>query len=113
MDSILNSIKKLLGIEEMDTSFDPEIIIYINSVFVKLKQLGVGPATGFSIADKDKKWDDYLGPDEKVGDIQTYMYIKVRLIFDPPATSFAIEAMERMATESEWRIQVDRDVATS
>lgn len=113
MDSILNSIKKLLGIEDTDTSFDSEIIIYINSVFVKLKQLGVGPTTGFSITDKEAKWDDYLGPDEKVGDIQTYVYMKVRLIFDPPATSFAVEAMERMATESEWRIQVDRDTTTS
>lgn len=109
MDSILTTIKKLLGIEEDYTQFDPDIIVYINSVLVSLKRLGVGPATGFSITDKSKTWTDYLGPDIMPGDIQSYMYLKVRLVFDPPSSSSLIDAIERQIKELEWQIQIDFD----
>lgn len=109
-ESILTSIKKLLGIEEDYINFDTDIILYINSVFVTLKQLGAGPIDGYSISDKTAKWSDYLGTDSKLNDIQTYMYMKVRLVFDPPSTSFGIDSLRKMITEAEWRIQVERDI---
>jgi hypothetical protein len=109
MDSILTSIKKLLGPGEEQVEYDTDIIIYINSALVSLKRLGVGPSTGFSIADKTATWTDYLGPDIKPGDIQTYIYLKVRLVFDPPSSSSLIDAIERQIKELEFQIQVNFD----
>jgi len=100
--SILTSIKKLLGMEEEYIHFDTDIIIHINSVFRKLTDLGVGPAAGFSIQDKTTTWTDYLGTNVNFEDVKTYMYLKVKLIFDPPATSFVIESMNRQIAEYEW-----------
>lgn len=107
MNSILTTIKKLLGIEEEYTHFDSDIIVYINSAFTRLKQLGVGPENGFSITDPTTLWSDYIGEDTTFGDIQSYIYLKVRLIFDPPTSSFAVEAIERQIKELEWCISVD------
>ena len=105
MDSILTSIKKLIGIAEDYTQFDADIIMHINSVFMSLNQLGVGPTAGFSIADKSKTWKDYLGSDEvKLEAVKSYIYLKVRLMFDPPASSVVVEAIERNRAELEWRI---------
>jgi hypothetical protein len=109
MDSILTSIKKLLGPSEEQTEYDSDIIIYINSAFASLKRLGVGPVTGFSISDKSTTWTDYLGPDIKPGDIQSYIYLKVRLIFDPPSSSPLIDAIEHQIKELEFQLQVDFD----
>ena len=107
MESILTSIKKMLGIEEIYEHFDPEIIVYINSVFMNLNQLGVGPETGFSIIDKIQTWTDYFGVDAYLEAVKSYIYMKVRLIFDPPSNAFVLEAMERQITEIEWRINVE------
>ena len=104
MNSILTSIKKLLGPEEDDTQFDGDIIIHINSVFMILNQLGVGPAAGFSIVDKSKTWTDYLGAEANVEAVKSYIYLKVRLIFDPPFAASLIEAIERQIAELEWRL---------
>lgn len=104
--SILTSIKKLIGIEEEDENFDTDVIIHINSVFMKLNDLGVGPAEGFSIQDKTKTWTDYLGANTNLEAVKTYMYLKVKLIFDPPTTSFVIEAINRQIAEYEWHLNL-------
>lgn len=109
-DSILLSVKKMLGIPPEYEQFDPEIIIHINSVFSILTQLGVGSDEGFSIKDSTASWSDYIPEGKAVEDIKTYMYLKVRLIFDPPQSSAAIDAMKQLASEFEWRINVGVDV---
>ena len=106
MESILTSIKKLLGISEDDTSFDPDIIMHINSVFMVLRQLGVGPVEGFSIEGEDSVWSDYLSDNALIQSVKTYMYMKVRLIFDPPTNSAMIDSMNRLIDEFEWRLNV-------
>ena len=104
MLSILTSIKKLLGVEEDDTHFDTDIIIHINSAFFILQQLGLGPETGFIIEDKTAEWTDIIGSRIDVEAIKTYIYIKVKLVFDPPPTSYGVEAFERSITQTEWRL---------
>lgn len=113
-DSILTSIKKLLGIEESYEHFDPDIIMHINSVLAILIQLGVGPSGGFSISDKSSTWGDFLGSDAtNLDGVKTYVYIKVRLIFDPPVTAAAIDSMNRLVNEFEWRLNVTAETPTS
>jgi hypothetical protein len=108
--SILTSTKKVLGLSESYTAFDLDILIHINSVFSILSQLGVGPAGGFSIEDESAEWEDYIDTDTELYNmVKTYVYLKVRLLFDPPATSFAIGAFENQAKEYEWRISALRE----
>lgn len=107
MDSILNSIKKLLGISSDETHFDPDIIMHINSVFSILCQLGVGPSTSFSIQDENANWDDFTEEYANYNDVKTYMYLKVKLLFDPPLNSSVLSAMERQISELEFRLSVD------
>lgn len=109
MDSILTSIKKLLGIAEDYTNFDTDIIIHINSVFSILTQLGVGPSEGFSISDANGVWSDFINDSTKIELVKTYIYLKVRLIFDPPQSSSVIDAMNRTISELEWRLNVAVD----
>ena len=110
MESILTSIKKLLGIAEEYEHFDNDIIMHINSVFMILTQLGVGPSTGFVITDSSASWDDFLPEGgEKLQAVKTYMYMKVRLMFDPPTSSAVMESMNRMINELEWRLNVAVD----
>lgn len=108
MDSILTSTKKLLGIEADYTHFDTDIIIHINTVLMTLTQIGVGPAGGFAITGADEKWSDFLPEAEliKLQAVKTYLYLKVKLIFDPPLSSSVMEAMNRKADELEWRLNV-------
>lgn len=106
MESILTSIKKLLGIPEEYTAFDQDVIIHINSVFMILTQLGVGPSTGFSITDEDDTWDDYASDQTKIELVKSYIYLKVKLIFDPPTSSAAIDSINRQISEFEWRLNV-------
>ena len=95
MDSILISIKKLLGITEEYKQFDPDIIIHINSVFLTLKQLGVGPEKAFAITGEYETWDQFLPEDNPNFEaVKSYMHIKVKLLFDPPTSSAVIEAMK-------------------
>lgn len=103
MESILTSIKKLLGPEEDYDHFDTDIIIHINSALMFLNQLGVGPKEGFSIKDKSSVWTDFV-PEKNVEAIKTYVYLKVRLVFDPPQSGFLITAIEKQIAELEWRI---------
>ena len=106
MESILTSIKKLLGITEEYDQFDPDIIMYINSVFMILTQLGVGPAEGFSIEDDTAVWTDFIQDVKKLESVKTYIYLKVKLAFDPPLSSAVIESMNRLINELEWRLNV-------
>lgn len=110
MESILTSIKKLLGITEDYTHFDTDIIIHINSVFMILNQLGIGPANGFSISDKFATWTDFLPEDNKNFEaVKTYIHLKVKLIFDPPMSSAVMEAMKQMISELEWRLNAEAE----
>lgn len=109
-DSILESIKKLLGITEDYTQFDTDIIIHINSVFSTLTQLGIGPGSGFSIEDKSTEWSDFIAGREDIEAVKSYVYLRVRMLFDPPQSSAVIEAMKQMISETEWRLTVSSDV---
>ena len=114
MESILTSIKKLLGIAEEYEHFDNDIIMHINSVFMILTQLGVGPSKGFMITDSSASWDDFLPEGgEKLQAVKTYMYMKVKLMFDPPTSSAVMESMNRMINEFEWRLNVAVDPGDS
>lgn len=112
IDSILNSVKKNLGITEEYTHFDPDIIMHINTVFSILAQLGVGSEDGFSIADETAVWSDYLPDSPKLNFVKSYVYLKVRLLFDPPTNSSVTEATNRMIDELEWRINAAVDYNT-
>ncbi len=109
MESILTSIKKLLGIAEEYEHFDADIIMHINSVFSILTQLGVGPSNGFSIEDKEAKWHDFIGEDNNIEMVKSYIHLKVKLLFDPPLSSAVMEAMNQMIKELEWRLNVAVD----
>jgi len=111
MDSILTSIKKLLGIAEDYEHFDPDIIMCVNSAFSTLTQLGVGPAEGFRIEDESTEWSDFLKDDFRLEFIKTYIHLKVKMAFDPPLSSAVIESINRQISELEWRINVAVDPA--
>ena len=113
MDSILTSVKKMLGIPEDYEQFDMDIIMHINSVLMILTQLGVGPEEGFVIADKTDEWNDFIGDNVLLELVKSYVYLKVRLIFDPPQSSSVIEAMNRQISEFEWRINVAVDPSSN
>lgn len=106
MESILTSIKKLLGIAEEDTNFDQDLIMHINSVFMILTQLGVGPSKGFSIKDENDVWSDFIPEQSSLEAVKTYVYMKVRLMFDPPLSSAVVDAINRNISELEWRLNV-------
>ena len=105
MESILTSIKKLLGISEDDSYWDQDIIVHINSVFSILTDLGVGPSEGFRIEDDLATWNDFIGTNINYESVKSYMYLKVKLLFDTSTTSSAvIESINRMINEYEWRL---------
>lgn len=110
MSSILNDIKKMLGIDEAYEAFDVDIIIHINTAFTILNQIGVGPKEGFSIKSKEETWDQYIQDTANIDSVKTYVYLRVKSIFDAPSNSFLQDAMKRTMDELEWRlnIQVDR-----
>jgi len=112
-ESILTSIKKLVGITEADESFDADLIMDINAVFVILNQLGVGPS-GFSISGKQETWSDYLPNNQEIlGLVKSYMHKKVQLMFDTSTmTSSMIEVINRLISEDEWRLNVAVDPET-
>lgn len=109
MESILTSIKKLLGITEEYTHFDNDIIMHINSVLMILTQMGVGPKEGFMIEDDSYNWEDFISDPVKLQAVKSYVYLKVRLLFDPPSSSAVAESMNRMISEFEWRLNVAVD----
>ena len=107
--SILTSIKKQLGITEEYEHFDQDIIMHINSVFSILTQVGVGPLDGFSINDKTSKWSDFIKDDKKLSMVKTYIYLKVKLLFDPPMSSSVMESYNTTCSELEWRMNIEVD----
>lgn len=112
-ESILTSIKKLLGIQEEYTEFDTDIIIHINNAFSSLTQLGVGPSSGFSIIDDELTWDSYI-PDNPtlVGLVKVFVYLKVKMIFDPPTSSSVMESYKQTLSELEFRILTEVETPT-
>lgn len=107
MESILTSIKKLLGIAEEYTHFDPDIIMHINSVFMTLTQLGVGPSEGFYIEDSGPYWEDFIDDPSQLQAVKTYIFLKVKLVFDPASVgSSTLASYERQIQELEWRLNV-------
>ena len=113
MDSILISIKKMLGIAEEYTPFDIDIILHINSVFMILNQLGIGPSSGFRIEDDSATWSDFTEDKLDVEAVKSYIYLKVRLLFDPPSSSAAMESINRLISELEWRLNVAAELNKS
>lgn len=109
MDSILTSIKKMLGITEEYEHFDMDIIMHINSVLSILTQLGVGPSEGFRIEGDSATWKEFLPEDKNLEAVKSYIYLKVKLLFDPPLTAAVIESIKQMISELEWRLQVMAD----
>lgn len=109
MDSILTSIKKLLGIAEDYTCFDVDIIMHINTVFSILTQLGVGPSEGFTIQDEDSVWSDFISDRPNLEMVKTYVGMKVRMMFDPPSSSITADAFNKAISELEWRINLIAD----
>lgn len=110
-ESILTSVKKMLGIMDDYEHFDVDIIIHINSVFSILTQLGVGCREGFSISDRSAIWTDFIEQGSLLELVKTYVYLRVRQLFDPPASSAVAEAMNRNIAELEWRISVAADTS--
>lgn len=108
-ESILKSVKKVLGIDASYTAFDLDILIHINSVFATLNQLGIGPESGFTIEDDTTLWAAFIGSDKRLSSVKTYVYLKVRLLFDPPATSYLVDAFTKQALELEWRLNAYRE----
>lgn len=102
--SILLSVKKMLGITEDYEQFDVDIIIHINSVLMVLNQLGVGPDEGFAITGPQEVWTDFMGDATDLEAVKSYVYMKVKMLFDPPMTSSMADAMNRLISELEWRI---------
>ena len=109
-ESILRTIKKMLGGgTETSTHFDTEIITHINSALMILTQLGVGPKDGFAIKDDSAIWSDFLKSERNFEAAKTYVYLRVRLLFDPPTTSAVIDAMNQTISELDFRLQVQSD----
>lgn len=110
-DSILQSTKKLLGLSHDYDAFDLDIITHINSAFSTLYQAGVGPLSGFYITDASDTWDRFIGNKMHINDVKSYVYLKVRLLWDPPANSFGIASSEKMLEEFIWRLNVADDIS--
>lgn len=108
MESILTSIKKLLGIESAYTHFDNDLILHINSVFMILNQLGVGPDNCFSITGPSETWNDFMGNDN-LDLVKSYMFLKVKLLFDPPLGGTVMDSYNKQIAEYEWRLNVAVD----
>ena len=103
MESILTSIKKMLGPAEEYEHFDPELIMHINSALAVATQLGIGPEEGFVVRDKNDLWTD-LAPDGPMLELtKAYVYAKVKLKFDPPTTGSHVEVLKETIREYEWR----------
>lgn len=109
MDSILIAVKKSLGIEQEYTHFDPDIIIHTNSALFALNQLGIGPKYGFVISGEQETWVNLIGARLDLEAVKTFIYLKVKLVFDPPQNSFLVKAIEDQIKELEWRLNVQAE----
>lgn len=112
-DSILTSIKKLMGLTEEYDAFDQDILILINSVLFELEQIGVKAKDGFVLSDKTSVWSDYSDDDRLLNALKPYIYMKTKLTFDPPTSSGALDSMNRIIDRFEWRINLYADTGGS
>ena len=108
-DSILTSIKKLMGLTEEYDAFDQDILILINSVLFELEQIGVKAKEGFILSDNTAVWSDYSDDDRLLNALKPYIYMKTKLTFDPPTSSGALDSMNRIIDRFEWRINLYAD----
>lgn len=108
-DSILDSVKKVLNLADDYTAFDQDVIMHINAALSTLNQLGVGPQSGFMIEDKTAVWFDFLEGDLRLNNVKTYVYLRVRMLFDPPTIGYLVGAMQDQIKELEWRISAQRE----
>jgi hypothetical protein len=108
-DSILTSTKKILGLEVDYTAFDPDVTMFINSALGTLNQLGIGPEEGFMISDETATWEDLLGTDKRLEMVKQYIYLKVRVVFDPPDSGWLADAFAKQIEELAWRLNVVRE----
>lgn len=108
-ESILESTKKVLGIDPDYDVFDMDVMMHINSAFSTLNQLGLGPEEGYMVQERGDEWGDFLNDDMRLNSVKTYVYLKVRILFDPPTTSFVLTAMQEQIKELEWRISTYRE----
>lgn len=109
VDSILNTIKKMLGMETDYNAFDTDIIMNINSAIMILRQLGIGPLGGFSITGETETWNDLVGSSKLYDGVKTYIYLKVKSVFDPSTSTAASDASKEMIKELEWRLSSESD----
>lgn len=105
-NNILRTVKKMLGITAEDTHFDLDIMLHINSTFSVLTQLGAGPENGYAINSGEETWDEFLEESKLLNMVKSYMFLRVRALFDPPTNASLFDAMEKMIKEYEWRIEV-------
>jgi hypothetical protein len=108
-ESILDSTKKALGIAPDYDVFDVDILMHINTVFTVLSQLGIGPEDGFLVEDAEAVWEDFLGTDKQLNSVRTYVFLRVKILFDPPGNSFVMNALNEQIRELEWRLSVQRE----
>lgn len=108
-ESILISIKKMLGIDEADSYFDTDVTININTSLMALSQIGVGPVEGFIVVDRTERWIDFLPATINLQAAKTYIYLNVKMLFDPPGSSFVLESMKQQVREIEWRLNVQAE----
>ena len=111
MVSILDSIKQLLGIDVNDNNFDKELVVYINGALMILNQLGVGPENGYLIDNNYNTWEEFIGERDDLEIIKSAVYLRVRLIFDPPQNSFLVNALEKQMEEYDWRITLQSNTS--
>lgn len=109
-ESILTSVKAALGILDLYEYFDAQLVMHINTVFSILTQIGVGPSNGFKITGKDERWSDFMEDTSEIEMIKTYVALRVRILFDPPASSFVLESINKQIEMLEWRLNVHEDV---
>lgn len=109
IESILDTVKTILAIDPECEDFDEELLLHINSTFSVLTQLGVGPSGGFYVTGSSTKWTDFMEDLDKIQMVKTYVGLKVKMLFDPPSTSFAQESMKNMVSEYEWRLNIECD----
>lgn len=109
MDNILASIKERIGIAEDDNSFDTDIIDLINSAFADLNDIGVGPSEGFSISNSNDPWDDFSEDVRVLSSVKDFVYLTVKLTFDPPTQTSLLTSMENRLKKLEWRLNVKCD----
>ena len=108
-DSILTTVKKLIGLDEEYDAFDQDILIYINSILFELEQIGLKSKEGFVLSDKTAVWLDYTDNERILNVLKPYVYLKTKLLFDPPTSSIAMNALEMQISEYEWRINSEAE----